>query len=80
MKDQIVKILLSCGMSLGDVENENYIANELLESLQIAEIVMGIEDEFEIEIDGDDIIPENFENINMIEKMVMRYIKDSNAL
>lgn len=75
IKDKIINILRECEVEEEDIYNYNFIENEILESLQIAEIVMNLEDVFSIEIDGADIIPENFINIEEIEKLIIKYLE-----
>lgn len=72
MRNKIVDILLECGVEEKDVLCKDYITNDLLDSLMMAEIVIAIEDSFNIEIDGDDIIPDNFKNVDTIADMVMK--------
>lgn len=74
MRNRIVAILLECGLEEKDVLCRDYITNDLLDSLMMAEIVIAIEDNFNIEIDGDDIIPDNFKNADTIVEMVMRCV------
>lgn len=45
----------------------------ILDSLGIAQLVAAIETEFNIELDGDDIIPENFDTINAINALINKY-------
>lgn len=70
IKEQIVEILLKCEMTEKEVYDDNFIEHEVLDSMQIAEIIMEIEDVFSIEIDGDDIVPDNFINIESIVDLV----------
>lgn len=50
-----------------DFENETaLIDNGILDSLQIMQLIMTFCEEFDIEIDGDDIIPENFNSLDAI--------------
>ena len=72
--DRIVKILRECEVEEKDIYNEDLVGNEILESLQIAEIVIQIEEEFQIEIDGADIIPENFINLKHMELLIKKYL------
>lgn len=72
--DRIVKILRECEVEEKDIYNEDLVGNEILESLQIAEIVIRIEEEFQIELDGADIIPNNFINIKHMELLIMKYL------
>lgn len=73
LQEKIRQILRDCEVEEKDIDNENLIENEILESIQIAEIVMNIEAEFGIEIDGDDIVPENFINIKKIKELILKY-------
>lgn len=75
IKDKVINILRECEVDEEDIYNHNFIENEILESLQIAEIVMNLEDVFSIEIDGADIIPENFINIEEVEKLIIKYLE-----
>ena len=46
--------------------SENYIADGLLDSLDIITLIDDIEQEFGVAIDGMDIVPENFSNAQVI--------------
>lgn len=72
MRNKIVDILLECGVEEKDVFCKNYITSDLLDSLMMAEIVIAIEENFNIEIDGDEIVPDNFKNVDTIVEMVMK--------
>ena len=72
MKERIRSILLESGLDEKDVECSNFIKSEILDSITIAEIVIGLEETYNIEIDGNDIIPENFENIETMMEMVKK--------
>ena len=49
------------------------IEDGLIDSLQLMELVSEIESEFQIEIEPEDFIPENFKTINHIEKLIKIY-------
>lgn len=53
--------------------NTELLQSEILDSLGIAQLVAGIETEFNIELDGDDILPENFETVDAINNLIMKY-------
>lgn len=56
------------------LENDTeLLQSEILDSLGIAQLVAGIETEFNIELKGDDILPENFETINAINDLILKY-------
>ncbi len=54
--------------------NEHLIDNEELDSLSIVEVVSAIDDEFDVEIGVNDIVPENFNSVeamwNLIQKLL----------
>ena len=53
---------------------ENLVETGLVDSFEMMEIVEALEDEFDIEISGRDIIPENFANVGTIEALVEKYL------
>lgn len=52
---------------------ENFLETEALDSIDIMTLVELLEDNFDIEIGGRDIIPENFENVDAISELVKKY-------
>lgn len=57
-----------------DFENSNdFIEDGLLDSFEIVNLVGELEDYFDIEISGRDIIPENFVSVEAIEAMIEKY-------
>ena len=53
--------------------SKDFIEDGLLDSFEIVELVSALEDAFEIEISGRDIIPENFVSVETIEDMIDKY-------
>lgn len=59
-----------------DVDFENskdFIEDGLLDSFDLVSLVSELEEAFNIEIKGSDIIPENFVSINSIMQLVEKY-------
>ncbi len=70
MKEKVYELLsiLNCD---GDFESStDFLADELLDSFNVIELVSLLESEFEIKIPGMDIVPENFANIDDIIKLI----------
>ena len=76
MKEKIKEILKKCGLQEKDICISNFCESDVFDSLMIADIIITIENEFNIEIDGEDIVPYNFENLSTLANLVERYIKD----
>ena len=53
-------------------ESDNYVEDGILDSFDIIELITMLEDEFDISIDGMDILPEFFSNVEQIEKLVKK--------
>lgn len=50
--------------------NMDLFENDMLDSLGIAQLVAALEENFNVEIDPEDILPENFSTINEIDALV----------
>lgn len=58
--------------SVPELKNtDNLIENGIIDSLGIQKLIMFLEKEFKINISDDDLIPDNFETIDSIEKLVV---------
>ena len=56
-----------------DFERETSLIDDgLLESLDIVSIVTGIMDEFDVEINVDDLLPENFNSVDAMLELIER--------
>lgn len=73
MERKIEEILIQCGIEENMVHCDNLVSQDVLDSLTMAEIIISLEDTFNIEIDAEEIIPDNFININAIIKLVKKY-------
>lgn len=54
---------------------DNFIAAGMLDSFDLVTLVTSLDETFEISIDGTDILPENFSNVESILKLLNKYIK-----
>ena len=73
MKDSILEVLKQVIGDTDFVSSQDFIEDGLMDSFEIVELVSGLEDQFSIEINGSDIIPENFMNLEAIEALVLKY-------
>ncbi len=65
-RDRLLEILEDVCPDV-DFENETALIDDgLIESLDIVAIVTGIMDEFDVEINVDDLMPENFNSLDAI--------------
>lgn len=71
--EQIERILLECGIEEDKINSNDFLSEDILDSLTMAEIIIAIEDVFKIEIDAEEIIPDNFMNISTICELTEKY-------
>ena len=73
MRETILEILQSIREDVDFESSEDFIEDGFLDSFEIVDLVSGLEDEFLIEIDGTDIVPENFTNLDTISALIEKY-------
>ena len=72
MKEKILDILKSMDDSIDYLSETKLIDDKIIDSLTLTALISELESEFNIEIDMDDIIPENFNSIDAIADLVTR--------
>ncbi len=73
MKEKILEILNNIRPEVDFKNSDNFIDDGFLDSFDMVSLVSNIEKKFNISIAGEDIIPENFENIPSIISMIKKY-------
>ena len=70
--DKILNILSEIRPEFDFKSSENFILDGMLDSFDIITLVSLLDEIFNISIDGLDIIPENFENLDTIKKLIIK--------
>lgn len=70
MKEKIIEVMNKANPNIGDDFELDLMKEELIDSLEIVNIVMDLEDAFNIEIDPELVIPENFNTMNNILQLI----------
>lgn len=70
MKEQVLEILRSIREDIDFEEEEHLIDNEILDSMDVVSIATELMESFNIDIDADDIEPENFNSLAQIVSLV----------
>lgn len=73
MKEQILKICQEADSTV-DYTQTNLIDGNLIDSVVLVEITSEIMDLFDIDIPFDEIIPDNFNSIDAMVKLVEKYV------
>lgn len=72
MEQQILKILKEIGNGDNFETSEDFLSEGLIDSFGVIALVGALEEQFEIEIDGGDILPENFKNMEAIVNLITK--------
>ena len=70
--EKIYSILAKLRPEINFKETSNFIEEDILDSLDIIKLVVALEKEFLISFETEDIVPENFENVENISKLIKR--------
>lgn len=70
MKNDLISILASIKPGYNFNEDSRFISESLLDSVDIITLISEIEKKFKINIDGGEIVPENFDSINAIINLI----------
>lgn len=74
MKEKILNILSEIRPEFDFSYSSNFIEDGLLDSFDLMSLVSELDEQLSISIEGVEIIPENFENLDAIEKLVLKHL------
>lgn len=72
MEEKIIAMLNEVNEEIMTYSGPNMVADEVVDSFELIEIISRLEDTFDIEIDAADIIEENFGN----KERIIAYVKE----
>lgn len=72
MKERVIEILT--GINPMIKSGVNLISEGIIDSFEVVNIVMELEEEFKIEIDPEDVIAENFASVDSIIRLIEKTI------
>ena len=58
-------------------DDTSFLEEGIIDSTGVLELIEFLEEEFEIEIDDEDMIPENLDSLNNLEKFIAKLLKTS---
>ena len=76
--NKIVNILENILESDDFKKSKNFVEDDIIDSLDIFTLTEQLENTFQIQIKGSDIVPENFISIDSIENLVNKYLEKIN--
>lgn len=70
IREKVLEVLKAVNPKISGYETENLIEQGLIDSFEIVNIVLELEDAFDIFIDPELVLPENFETVCSIAKII----------
>ena len=70
MKERIMQILTEIRPEFDFSESTDYIEDGFLDSFDIVTVIDALEKEFQIIVDGIEVVPENFVTVDAIENLI----------
>lgn len=76
MRERVIEVLCNVNEAIRDNLEADLLATGLVDSFEIVNLVVELEDEFEIEIDPELVVPENFKTVNAIINLVKDIVNE----
>jgi len=70
---RLLEILQSMRPEIDFREERSIVTDGLIDSFDLVTLVSDLDEAYSISIDGEDIVPENFENIEEITNLLKKY-------
>lgn len=74
--EELIKILSGLHPDVDFQTHENLIGDKILDSFDIVTLIAEIDDEFDVEVKTEDIVPENFNSAKAIYSMIERLLDE----
>jgi len=78
MDEKFIKFITEINSDIVDNPEANLIDDGIIDSLNIMQIITGFETQYGIEFDPEDLVPENFETLNVIWNLLQKYLNQHN--
>ena len=69
----ILEILKTIRPEYDFTSSEDFIGDGMLDSFDVVTLVSSIDKQYGISVEGTDIVPENFQNISVIQQLLAKY-------
>ena len=73
-KKTVYEVIREINSDILAYSGDNLLADGIADSFEIVDIVLALEDALHIEIDSEDVIADNFANLDTILSLVNRYM------
>lgn len=75
MKERVLKVLCETNPEIGKNQDKDLLASGIIDSFEIVNLVVELEERFDIEIDPELVVPENFQTVDAIVALIEGIVK-----
>ena len=73
INEEVYELLREINNDIPEDDDLDLLGSGIIDSFDVVNIVAGLEEKFQIEIDAEDIVPENFSRLAGIINLVKKY-------
>lgn len=70
MREKVIEVLCEINSEIRENLDVDLLASGIIDSYEMVNLVVELEENFDIEIDPEYVVPENFHNIDAIVKLI----------
>jgi acyl carrier protein len=75
----LVKTILEQNAIVAEVDTDSLLVDVGLTSMDMVNLMLGVEAEFDLTIPQDEITPENFQSVGTLERMIVNQLESEKA-
>lgn len=75
MRERVLKVLCETNPEIGKNQDKDLLASGIIDSFEIVNLVVELEESFDVEIDPELVVPENFQTVDAIVALMEGIVK-----
>lgn len=76
MEERIIRVLKNINEDICSYHGDKLLEDKVIDSFDVMQIITDLEEEFKVEIDADNVVSENFLNMQSIIDMMKRLLEE----
>lgn len=76
IREKVLDAICEVNDEIMDNQDKDLLLNDIIDSFDIVAMMVELEDAFDIEIDAEDVTPENFRTVDSIIEVVKRVMQE----
>lgn len=76
IRDKVLETICEVNDKIMENQEHDLLLNNIIDSFDIVEMMVELEDAFDIEMAAEDVVPDNFRTVDSIADLIERIIKE----